>query len=105
MENQHPYNYNNEPELLNRLSKGDEYAYTHIYTYYHADILKLARKLAKSPKQAEELANDVFAKIWVNRQELPGVTSFNEYLFVTAHDYILSRLKEEETGTGSLHRD
>lgn len=86
-------NYNNELELLLKLSKGDENAYTHIYNQYHADVLKLAQKFAKTPQQAQELTLGVFAKIWVNRQELPGVTSLVDYLFETAHDYILSETK------------
>ncbi len=86
-------NYTNESELLLKLSKGDENAYTHIYNQYQADVLKLAQKFAKTPQQAQDLTLGVFAKIWVNRQELSGVTSLVDYLFVTAHDYMLSETK------------
>jgi len=87
------HNYTNEPDLLLKLSKGDEEAYTHIYNQYHADVLKLAQKFATSPQQAQDLTLGVFAKIWVNRQELPDITSLVDYLFVTAYDYILSETR------------
>ena len=91
MGNQH--NYTNEIELLLQLSKGNENAYTYIYEIYHDDVLKLAQQFAETLKKAEELTLGVFAKIWVNRQELPGVPSLVDYLFVTAYDYILNETK------------
>jgi DNA-directed RNA polymerase specialized sigma24 family protein len=84
--------YKNELELLIKLSKGDENAYTYIFNQYHEDVLKLAQKFARTRQQAEDLSLGVFAKIWVNRQELPGVTSLTDYIFVTAHDYIVSEM-------------
>ena len=83
----------NEPELLLRLSKGDEDAYNQIYNQYYADVLKLAQKFAKTPQQAQDLALGVFGKIWVNRHELPRVSSLVDYLFITAYDYIRSETK------------
>lgn len=102
MGNQH--NYSNEIELLLKLSKGDENAYTYIYNKYHDDVLKLAEKFAQTPKQAEELTLGVFAKIWVNRQELPQVSSLVDYIFIIAHDYFLSEAKKNgEDSKGPFH--
>lgn len=92
MEKQSPYR--SELELLLRLSKGDENAYTYIYNVYHDEVLKLSQTFTNSVSRAEELTLGVFATVWVKRQELPFVTSFVDFLFSTAHEYLMNETIE-----------
>jgi len=49
----------------------------------------------KSPELSEDLTQDVFARIWVNRAKLAEVDKFEGFLFVMARNLVFDRLKKE----------
>jgi RNA polymerase sigma-70 factor (family 1) len=47
----------------------------------------------KSRPFSEELVQDIFLKIWLNREKLREVQQFDGYLFITARNHIYSALR------------
>ena len=45
-------------------------------------------------EQAEEIVQDVFLKIWINRESLSHIQSFKAYLFVMSKNQALNCLKK-----------
>lgn len=86
----------NEPELLQRLAKGDVSAYRELYEFYWDQVYSTALQLTKSPEQSKDLAQDIFFKLWLNRERLAGVQELRNYLFVisrnTVWDYLRSKV-------------
>lgn len=70
-----------EKEILLRLSRGDSAAFDKIYLHYVPHVESFAFCMLKSKSEAEDLAHDIFLKIWENRSMLPGINSFKDYLF------------------------
>jgi RNA polymerase sigma-70 factor (family 1) len=63
----------NEKELFNRIVSGDETAFTIIFNKYKGPLFIYALRLTKSQLAAEELVQDCFLKLWINRHRLDKV--------------------------------
>ncbi|WP_126243614.1 RNA polymerase sigma factor [Chitinophaga rhizosphaerae] len=83
-----------EHELLIRLSEGDGAAFAELFHEYRDRIYATAVRLMGSHSHAEEIVQEVFMKIWLNRSSLPQVTFFRAYLFTTARNQIFNSLKQ-----------
>jgi RNA polymerase sigma-70 factor (ECF subfamily) len=83
-----------EISLLSAIAKDDETAFRQLFDRYWDNIYGVAFAFTKSPVIAEEMAQDVFVKIWLHRTELPQVKKFGDYLFIIARNHILSALRK-----------
>lgn len=84
-----------EPTLLLKIAEGDEFAFRHLFEQYWDNIYGVAFTFTKSPVIAEEMVQDVFVKIWINREQLPQVKKFSDYLFIIARNHIFSVLRKK----------
>lgn len=81
-----------EDELLALLATGDRPAFKQLYKAYYSKIYAYALKFTKSAFLAEDIAQDVFLKIWENRDSLRDVKFFKGYLFTICKNMTLSML-------------
>ncbi|MBP1651233.1 MAG: polymerase sigma-70 factor [Bacteroidetes bacterium] len=91
----------NEQELLKLVVAGDTEAYKVIYTHYWDRIYTTALAFTKSPELSEDVAQEVFAQIWVKRAMLKEVERFDGFLYITTRNLLLDRLRRK-VFTGSL---
>lgn len=84
----------NEYELQQQLAAGSEFAFTRLFDHYRGHIYGVAIKFLKSPVLAEEVVQDVFMKVWHNREEMARVKQLNAYLFIMARNFIFDRIKK-----------
>jgi len=75
-----------EKKLLKELAAGDENAYKTIYLQYDEVILKLVMKYLRSAELAKDVSQDIFIKVWENREKLPRVKHFKPYLLQIARN-------------------
>lgn len=92
MPKQLPYD---EKEFLRRVAEGDETAYKILFTSYWDQIYSTAFMFTKSVDLSEDLAQDVFAKIWEKRKNLSGVDKLEGYLFIIARNLIFDRMRKK----------
>lgn len=92
----------NEAELLQQMAEGREHAFKTVVSAYWSNIYAHALAYLRSPQKAEELTQDVFVAIWEKRAQLPDIENFRGYLFITARNRIISRMREKlvETAPG-----
>lgn len=79
---------NLEAECLVKLSKGDHRSFEILYLHYHPKIHHFLCGFIKNEEEAFDMAQDIFYKIWVNREDMSQVTSFKAYLFSMARNMI-----------------
>ena len=84
----------NEEELLARIAVGDQRAFTEIFDFYQRYVHDYGRKLTKSEDQAGEIVQDVFLKIWLNREKLNEVKSFGAYLNRVVRNHSLNIIRK-----------
>lgn len=83
-----------EQKLLTLLKEDSEYAFQLIYDCNRNRIYKTAVWYLKSPILAQEVVQDVFLKLWFERNEFKINTSIEGWLFIVAKNNILNRLKK-----------
>ncbi len=79
----------NEKELFARMSQGDEAAFTEIFYHYTQRIYHYILNKTKSPETAEEIVQEVFVKIWTNKEKFSEVSNYESYLFTMASNKVL----------------
>lgn len=85
----------NEKELLSLVALGSESAYKCFFRHYWDSIYSVALMFTKSVELSQDLAQDIFAQIWVKRERLTEVTDFSAYLYIVARNLIFDRLRRK----------
>jgi RNA polymerase sigma-70 factor (ECF subfamily) len=85
---------NSEPDLLFRVSQGDEAAFAHLFHTYQNRLGAFVMQLTGSKPLAEEIVQEIFIRIWEKREKLSHVAHFHPYLYAVARNYSLSFLKK-----------
>lgn len=84
-----------ERELLLNISKGDEGAFNKVVDIYTPMIYATALAYIKIAQSAEDATQEVFYKVWKNREKLTEVESLKDYLFIITRNEVLSSLRKK----------
>jgi len=84
----------NEEQLFKQLSEGGERAFETIYHHYIKRLGPFVDKMVRSPELAEEIVQDIFVQLWINRHLLTDVKHPTSYLFNMATNKTLDHLKK-----------
>ena len=83
---------NCERYLLDALSKGDKIAFEELFITYYPKVKRFLSGFIDSEEDGEDLAQDVFVKLWRSRLSLAYVENLNSYIFRiaknTLYDFI-----------------
>ena len=74
--------------LVQLLIKGNVAAFDSLFEVYSPKLFGFAFKYFKNEYDAEELVQEVFVKVWENRQSLKSELLFKSYLFTIALNQI-----------------
>lgn len=83
--------------LVQLLQKGNVEAFDSLFDAYSQKLFGFALKYFKNETDAEELVQDVFVKVWENRQTLKSELSFKSYLFTIALNQIRKYFNKKAT--------
>ncbi|MEG1649679.1 MAG: RNA polymerase sigma-70 factor [Rikenellaceae bacterium] len=81
---------NSESELIKLLIDGSEIAFEKIYQIYSVRLYNYCLSYTKSRETAEEVVQDVFVKLWVNRTNIVNNSSIGAFLFVIAKHQLIN---------------
>lgn len=77
--------------LIAQLRNGNKDAFKLLFEKYGVRLYQFSLKYLREKEDAEDLLNEVFLKIWENRQSLKTNTSFQSYLFTITYNNIRQR--------------
>lgn len=83
-----------EQLLVSELKNGNEKAFRSLFDLYYQDIYGYSISLLKSKEAAEENVQDVFMKVWMNRENLNPEQSFKAYIFTIARNQAFNCLNK-----------
>lgn len=85
-----PDNLHDKEELkyLEDLKDGQQYAFDFIYARYSKMLLPKIQRMIKLNEVVDELLQDVFVKVWLNRAEIDVNKSFKAWIFTIAQNTI-----------------
>ena len=83
-------------EILTRLRDGDHESFKLVYLHWRQPILRLLSNLTGSEAEADDITQDIFATLWLNREKVDPERNVRSLLFLmarrTAYKSIRSQL-------------
>lgn len=83
----------NDKNVIAALRAGDTRAFEKIFTLYFGRVKYFIFGLLKSGDDAEELAQDVFVRLWLKRSTLDPEKSLNAFLYTMARNAAFNVMK------------
>ena len=83
--------------LLEELAQGNQEAFQKIFERYYAKILCFISGIIKFDDEAEDLCQEVFVKIWINRANFVDVRNLGVYLYVLSRNLTYNYLESKLT--------
>lgn len=80
--------------LVEKLICHNEAAFRRLYDMYHQDVYRYSISFLKQETYAEEIVQEVFMKVWMNRENLDPSRSFKSYLFTITRNLTLNFLRK-----------
>ncbi len=85
---------NDFDDLIGRLKQNDKEAFNLLFYMYAEKLFKFSMTFFNSTSEAEEVVQEVFLKIWVNRKSISNPSTFNSYIYTIAKNLIFNNLKK-----------
>ena len=82
-------------ELQTKIATDDETAFTQLYLHFGKKLTQFAVSLVRSKEIAEELVEDVFVKLWANRQHADAIENITVYLYVAVKNRSLNAISQK----------
>ena len=83
-----PNNPDIDSALVKSLSQGNNKAFESLFKRYAQKLFSFSLSYLKNENEAEEVVQEVFLKVWLNRATLKTNTSFQSYLFTIAFNSV-----------------
>jgi len=88
-----------DEQLLIFLKENNELAFDEIYNRYWAILFSQAYKRLGNKENTEELLQDLFTKLWMNRHEITVTNSLGAYLAGSVKYLVLNQVAKEAVRT------
>lgn len=85
-----------DSQLTRRLRQHDEAAFETLFRRYYRYLYTVAIQYVKDPDLAEDALQDVYLKIWLNREQLDESQSIKAYLATAMRHQVLNRLRNDK---------
>ncbi|WP_153796326.1 RNA polymerase sigma-70 factor [Foetidibacter luteolus] len=83
--------------IQQRIAHGEEQALAELYQHFHKKLQHFAKAIVRNEETAEELVEDVFVKLWCNRNRIASIENLTVYLYVAVKNKSLNTLSRKAT--------
>lgn len=94
-----------ENELFAQIATGDESAFEQLFDLYLPRIHPVILQIVKEEPATKDIVQDVFLRLWINRDKLPEILDPKSYIFRIVYNQSFKHLKKqlvEEKATATL---
>ncbi|MET3878932.1 sigma-70 family RNA polymerase sigma factor [Chitinophaga sp. OAE865] len=85
--------------LLANIAEGDEQAFASVFQSYYKELFHFLYKYTDSEQEREEIIQETFIRVWLNRDRLPEIVHFRAWLYkVAAREFLLFLRKKLQYG-------
>ena len=82
-----------ENTLIRDLKQGSKKAFDLIYQMYAKRLYAYSLQFTKSSEDAEEIVQDVFVKLWINRENIRQEETLRSLLFIMTKHYLINAFR------------
>lgn len=79
---------NRESEYMEKLGQGDHKSFNTLFMLYHPRVKNFLKGFIKDEEEACDMAQDIFFKVWTNRESISKVSSLKAYLYRMARNMV-----------------
>lgn len=83
-----------EHEVLLEVARGNEEAFSELFNSFKKHVYSFSYHYTHSSFLAEEITQEVFMKVWLNRLRLPEIERFEAWLMTITRNACLNQLKK-----------
>src|SRR5262245_28593630 len=83
------------PGLIERIAAGDQNAFQKLFEVFGNKLLRFAYSLVKTKNGAIEIVDEVFVKIWKQRERVPEIGNLKVYLYTATKNTALNYLSRK----------
>ena len=83
----------NTEEIIRRLKKDDKSAVDELFSYYYPRLYHFSKSILKIENDIDDILQEIFVKIWLNRQKIGNVETFNSYIFTITKNEVLNLIR------------
>jgi RNA polymerase sigma-70 factor (ECF subfamily) len=80
-------------EIIRRLKKDDKSAVDELFSYYYPRLYHFSKSILKIENEIDDILQEVFVKIWLNRQKIGNAETFNAYIFTITKNEVLNLIR------------
>ncbi len=96
-----PIDLDTDLEIVARCRDGDREAFADLVRRYQSKVLTLAARILNSRVEAEDIAQDIFVKVFQSLRDFRGASQFSTWLYrITVNDclnHIRRRARQQQT--------
>ncbi|QOG04546.1 RNA polymerase sigma factor [Flavobacterium sp. MDT1-60] len=89
--------FNNNDILIDSLKNGDERAYTYLIDSYHHKLCVYANSLVKNIYNAEDIVQNVFIKVWEQRERLKSDHAIKSFLYKLVYNEFIDLYRKNQS--------
>lgn len=86
----------NDISCLHYLQQGNPDALEYLIRIYFPLVCKYATKITDNKAEAEDIAEDIFVKVWERRNSFAGFSELKGFLYTAAHNAALNILRSRQ---------
>jgi len=89
------YSRYGDEELMKEVKAGNMLAFDALYRKYSRRLYKFSYSILKSTQEAENIIQDVFLNLWLNREKIEKSSSVKYYVFAIAYNSAISIIRKK----------
>ena len=91
-----------DTEVIARILKGDQQAYAELVGRYQHYVFTLALKYCQNREDAEEVAQDIFIKVYRSLADFKGTSKFSTWLYTITYNTSVTFLRKKRLNLSSI---
>jgi RNA polymerase sigma-70 factor (family 1) len=96
------YNSYSDEGLMQEIKAGNLLAFDELYLLYSKRLYRFSLSIIKSHEEAENIVQDVFMNLWINREKVEKNSRVKYYLFTIAYNSAISIIRRKTRELGFL---
>jgi RNA polymerase sigma-70 factor (ECF subfamily) len=90
-----PHDTDTETLLILQLKRGSSKAFDKIYQMYAKRLYAYSLQFTKSPEDSQEIVQDVFVKLWMNRKNIRQEDTLRSLLFIMVKHHVINAFRSK----------
>ena len=90
-------NENELKVLIDKMKVGDRESFNKLFRRYYTPLTRFCVRFVADGDQAQEIVQDLFVKLWTNREKLVFNTSFESYMLRSVRNAAITFINKERS--------